>query len=42
MNLPGEGRWPPCIEECCLRTAKIQPLLRKIQSINRKIAELKT
>tara|TARA_B100001059_G_scaffold234495_1_gene277245 strand:- start:149 stop:1969 length:1821 start_codon:yes stop_codon:yes gene_type:complete len=28
------------IEECCLRTAKIQPLLRKIQSINRKIAEL--
>ena len=28
------------LEECCLRTAKIQPLLRKIQSINRKIAEL--
>ncbi|MCH2148579.1 MAG: RNA polymerase sigma factor RpoD [Phycisphaerales bacterium] len=28
------------IEECCLRTAKIQPLLHKIQSINRKLAEL--
>jgi RNA polymerase primary sigma factor len=28
------------IEECCLRTAKIQPLLHKIQSINRKFAEL--
>ncbi len=28
------------IEECCLRTAKIQPLLHKIQSITRKTAEL--
>ena len=28
------------LEECCLRTARIQPLLRKIQSIARKIKEL--
>jgi len=28
------------LEECCLRTARIQPLLRKIQSISRKIHEL--
>ena len=28
------------LEECCLRTARIQPLLRKIQSISRKIKEL--
>ncbi|MEE2906468.1 MAG: RNA polymerase sigma factor RpoD [Planctomycetota bacterium] len=28
------------LEECCLRTARIQPLLRKIQSIARKIHEL--
>jgi RNA polymerase primary sigma factor len=28
------------LEECCLRTARIQPLLRKIQSIARKINEL--
>ncbi|MCH7572923.1 MAG: RNA polymerase subunit sigma-70, partial [Planctomycetes bacterium] len=28
------------LEECCLRTAKIQPLLRKRQSINKKIRQL--
>jgi RNA polymerase primary sigma factor len=28
------------LEECCLRTAKIQPLLRKLQSIVRKISIL--
>ena len=28
------------LEECCLRTAKIQPLLRKLQSINKKIRQL--
>ena len=28
------------LEECCLRTARIQPLLRKIQSISRKIKDL--
>ncbi len=28
------------LEECCLRTAKIQPLLRKLQSINKKIKQI--
>ena len=28
------------LEECCLRTGKIQPLYRKLQSINKKIKEL--
>ncbi|MDP6891311.1 MAG: RNA polymerase sigma factor RpoD [Phycisphaerales bacterium] len=28
------------LEECCLRTARIQPLLRKLQSINRKLQEV--
>ena len=28
------------LEECCLRTAKIQPLLRKMQSVNRKLQEV--
>ncbi|HMN97112.1 MAG TPA: RNA polymerase sigma factor RpoD [Phycisphaerales bacterium] len=28
------------LEECCLRTGRIQPLLRKLQAINRKIKEL--
>jgi RNA polymerase primary sigma factor len=28
------------LEECCLRTAKIQPLLRKLQSIDKKIKQL--
>jgi RNA polymerase primary sigma factor len=28
------------LEECCLRTARIQPLLRKLQSINKKIRQL--
>ncbi|MHC5029012.1 MAG: RNA polymerase sigma factor RpoD [Planctomycetota bacterium] len=28
------------LEECCLRTAKIHPLMRKLQSINKKIREL--
>ncbi|MCZ6810982.1 MAG: RNA polymerase sigma factor RpoD [Planctomycetota bacterium] len=28
------------LEECCLRTAKIQPLFRKLQSINQKIKQL--
>ena len=29
------------LEECCIRTGRIQPLLRKLQSINRKMADLK-
>jgi len=33
-------RMATLIEECCLRTAKIQPLLRKLQSINRKLQEV--
>ncbi|MCH2144372.1 MAG: RNA polymerase sigma factor RpoD [Phycisphaerales bacterium] len=28
------------LEECCIRTGRIQPLLRKLQSINRKMLEL--
>ena len=28
------------LEECCLRTGKIQPLFRKLQSINKKIKQL--
>ncbi len=28
------------LEECCLRTAKIQPLFRKLQAINKKLKEL--
>ncbi len=28
------------LEECCLRTAKIQPLFRKLQAINKKIKQL--
>ena len=28
------------IEECCLRTARIQPLFRKLQAINKKIKQL--
>ncbi len=28
------------LEECCLRTSKIQPLLRKLQAINKKIKTL--
>ncbi len=28
------------LEECCLRTARIQPLMRKLQSINKKILQL--
>ncbi|MFO0828512.1 MAG: RNA polymerase sigma factor RpoD [Phycisphaerales bacterium] len=28
------------LEECCLRTGRIQPLLRKLQAINRKIRDL--
>jgi len=28
------------LEECCLRTAKIQPLFRKLQAINKKIRQL--
>jgi RNA polymerase primary sigma factor len=28
------------LEECCLRTGRIQPLLRKLQAINRKIKDL--
>jgi RNA polymerase primary sigma factor len=28
------------LEECCLRTARIQPLMRKLQSINKKIVQL--
>ncbi len=29
------------LEECCLRTGKIQPLFRKLQSINKKIKQLR-
>jgi len=29
------------LEECCLRTAKIQPLFRKLQSLNKKLKQLK-
>ncbi len=29
------------LEECCIRTGRIQPLLRKLQAINRKMADLK-
>jgi RNA polymerase primary sigma factor len=29
------------LEECCLRTAKIQPLFRKLQNINKKLKNLK-
>ncbi|MHC4305104.1 MAG: RNA polymerase sigma factor RpoD [Planctomycetota bacterium] len=28
------------LEECCLRTAKIQPLFRKLQSLNKKLKQL--
>ncbi|NNF43222.1 MAG: RNA polymerase sigma factor RpoD [Phycisphaerales bacterium] len=28
------------LEECCLRTARIQPLMRKLQAINKKIMQL--
>jgi RNA polymerase primary sigma factor len=28
------------LEECCIRTGRIQPLLRKLQGINRKMADL--
>ncbi|MBL9148615.1 MAG: RNA polymerase sigma factor RpoD [Phycisphaerae bacterium] len=28
------------LEECCLRTGRIQPLLRKLQAINRKLRDL--
>jgi RNA polymerase primary sigma factor len=28
------------LEECCLRTGRIQPLLRKLQSINKKIKQI--
>ncbi|MSR17861.1 MAG: RNA polymerase sigma factor RpoD [Phycisphaerales bacterium] len=28
------------LEECCLRTGRIQPLLRKLQAIDRKVSEL--
>jgi RNA polymerase primary sigma factor len=28
------------LEECCLRTGRIQPLLRKLQAINKKVKEL--
>ncbi len=28
------------LEECCLRTAKIQPLFRKLQAINKKLKDL--
>jgi RNA polymerase primary sigma factor len=28
------------LEECCIRTGRIQPLLRKLQSINRKMQDL--
>ena len=30
------------LEECCLRTARIQPLMRKLQAINKKVRELQT
>jgi len=33
-------RMATLIEEACLRTAKIQPLLRKLQSVNRKLQEV--
>ncbi len=40
-NLPRRRRKiATLLEECCLRTAKIQPLLRKLQSIDRKIRQL--
>ncbi len=29
------------LEECCIRTGRIQPLLRKLQAINRKMTDLK-
>ena len=29
------------LEECCLRTGRIQPLLRKLQSIDKKVCELR-
>ena len=29
------------LEECCIRTGRIQPLLRKLQAINRKMHDLK-
>ena len=28
------------LEECCLRTGRIQPLMRKIQAVNKKMADL--
>ncbi len=34
-------RMATLLEECCLRTAKIQPLLRKLQSVNRKLQEVR-
>jgi RNA polymerase primary sigma factor len=30
------------LEECCLRTAKIQPLFRKLQSLNKKLKQLQS
>jgi len=30
------------LEECCLRTARIQPLMKKLQAINKKIRQLQT
>jgi RNA polymerase primary sigma factor len=33
-------RWATLLEECCLRTGRIQPLLRKLQAINKKMKEL--
>jgi RNA polymerase primary sigma factor len=30
------------LEECCLRTARIQPLMRKLQAINKKIIQLES
>lgn len=33
-------RYATLLEECCLRTGRIQPLLRKIQAVNRKMKEL--
>ncbi len=30
------------LEECCLRTGRIQPIMRKLQAISRKMAELQT
>ena len=29
------------LEECCIRTGRIQPLLKKLQAINRKMHDLK-